>query len=99
MQAAPQVLRPRQTHARRVRIDAGEVGGWHVTDENVGHASMISADSELPRGRYGFGPTGAGGGSSARRASAAKTSNDDRAVPSAATSAESQLPARVAFQW
>lgn len=44
MQTAPKVLRSRQTQPRRVRVDAREILGGHVTDQDIGHVTMISAD-------------------------------------------------------
>ena len=44
MQPAAQILRPRQTETRGMRIDAGEILGGNITDQDIRHATMISAD-------------------------------------------------------
>ncbi len=44
MQPAAQILRPRQTETGGMGIDAGEVLGGNITDQDIRHGTMISAD-------------------------------------------------------
>lgn len=49
MQPAAQVLRPRKTQTGGVRIDSGEVLGGDITDQDIRHTAMISADITVGR--------------------------------------------------